>query len=165
MVYLYNDHWDIREACVPRCVDFSGDRLAAYCLQIMLLPKPSASAKSHRPERLVAVVTPIASFPLSAEAEISIGHLRKYLGRFDRYIIGPKSLPKEFSDFVLQPFPIRYFTSRYGYNQLLMTERILSSLLRLRIHSDLSIGLSRICRQSRPVVPERLGICWCALAK
>ena len=90
---------------------------------MMHLPKPQASAKSGPPERLVAIVTPIPSFPLSAEAEISIRHLRKYLGRFDRYIIGPKSLPKEFPDFVLQPFPIRYFTSRYGYNRLLMTEQ------------------------------------------
>jgi hypothetical protein len=90
---------------------------------MMLLRELPASAKSDRPERLVAIVTPIPSFPLSADAEISIRHLRKYLGQFDRYIIGPKSLPKEFSDFVLQPFPIRYATSRYGYNRLLMTER------------------------------------------
>ena len=131
----------------------------------MLTTKLPGSIKSDRPERLVAVVTPIPSFPLSAEAEISIGHLRKYLGRFDRYIIGPKSLPKEFSDFVLQPFPTRYFTSRYGYNRLLMTERILPSLLGLPIHSDISIGLSGICEQSRRVVSEGLGLCWRAVAE
>jgi hypothetical protein len=89
----------------------------------MLTTKLPGSAKGTRPERLVAIVTPVPSFPLSAEAQISICHLRKYLGRFDRYIIGPKSLPKEFSDFVLQPFPIRYFTSRYGYNRLLLTKQ------------------------------------------
>jgi Protein of unknown function (DUF5672) len=88
----------------------------------MLTTKLPGSIKSDRPERLVAVVTPIPSFPLSAEAEISMRHLLEYLGRFDRYIIGPKSLPKEFSDFVLQPFPNRHFTSRYRYNRLLMTE-------------------------------------------
>ena len=82
-----------------------------------------ATAKSDQPRRLVAVVTPIPSFPLSAEAEISISPLAEISWAFDRYIIGPKSLPKEFSDFVLQPFPTRYFTSRYGYNRLLMTEQ------------------------------------------
>ena len=87
----------------------------------MLFPKQPA--KSGRPARLIAVVTPIPSFPLSAEAQVSIRHLRKYLGQFDRYIIGPKRLPQEFADFVLQPFPIRYFKSRYGYNRLLMTEQ------------------------------------------
>ena len=89
----------------------------------MHLPKPQASAKGSPPERLVAIVTPIPSFPLSAEAEISMRHLREYLGGFDRYIIGPKSIPKEFSGFVLRPFPSRYFTNRYGYNRLLMTEQ------------------------------------------
>ena len=87
------------------------------------MPKTPDSWRGDQPDRLVAVVTPIPSFPLSAEAEISIRHLRKYLGQLDRYIIGPKSVPKEFSDFVLQPFPTRYFTSRYGYNRLLMTEQ------------------------------------------
>jgi len=76
-----------------------------------------------QPERLVAIVTPVPRFPLSAEAKISMHHLREYLGRFDRYIIGPKSLPKEFSDFALRPFPIRYFRSRFGYNHLLMKEQ------------------------------------------
>lgn len=89
----------------------------------MLPLKLPALAKSIRPERLVAIVTPVPRFPLSPEAEISMRHLRQYLGRFDRYIIGPRSLPKEFSDFALRPFPIRYFRSRYGYNHLLMTER------------------------------------------
>ena len=79
--------------------------------------------KSAGPQHLVAIVTPVVRFPLSSEEEISLRHLRQYLGQFDRYIIGPKNLPKELSNFVLQPFPTRYFTSRYGYNRLLMTEQ------------------------------------------
>ena len=76
-----------------------------------------------QPERLVAIVTPVARFPLSAEEEISLRHLREHLGGFDRYIIGQQSLPKEFSDFALRPFPVRYFRSRSGYNRLVMTEQ------------------------------------------
>ena len=90
---------------------------------MMLTRKPPTSVESIRPERLVAIVTPVPRFPLSAEADISMRHLRQYLGGFDRYIIGPKSLPKEFSDFTLRPFPTRYFRSRFGYNHLLMTEQ------------------------------------------
>lgn len=78
--------------------------------------------KGTSAKRLVAVVTPVVKFPLSAEEEISMRHLREYLGGFDRYIIGPKSLPKEFSDFTLLEFPIYYFKSRFGYNRLLMKE-------------------------------------------
>jgi Protein of unknown function (DUF5672) len=74
------------------------------------------------PSRIVAVVTPVAGFPLSAEEEISLRHLRQYLGAFDRYIIGPKSLPKEFSDFALKRFPARYFTNVYAYNRLMLSE-------------------------------------------
>jgi hypothetical protein len=77
----------------------------------------------RRPERLVAIVTPVARLPLSAEEETSVRHLREYLGKFDRYIIGPQNLPKEFSDFALRRFPVRHFTDRFGYNRLLMTEK------------------------------------------
>lgn len=74
-----------------------------------------------RPERPVAVVTPVVKLPLSAEEEISLRHLRKYLGGFDRYIIGLQSLPKAFSDFKLRRFPVHCFKNRYTYNRLLMT--------------------------------------------
>jgi hypothetical protein len=75
---------------------------------------------SDPPKRLAAVITPVVKFPLSAEEEISLRHLREYLGGFDRYIIGPQRLPKEFSDFTLLRFPPRYFADRYGYNRLLL---------------------------------------------
>jgi Protein of unknown function (DUF5672) len=79
--------------------------------------------KRCRPENLAAVVTPVVKLPLSAEEEISLRHLRKYLGGFDRYIIDLQSLPKEFSDFALRPFPIHYFKDRFGYNRLLLKEK------------------------------------------
>jgi Protein of unknown function (DUF5672) len=78
--------------------------------------------KPDQRKRLVAVVTPIVRFPLTSDEEISMCHLRKFLGAFDRYIIGPLHLPKEFSDFTLKPFPAKFFTDRYGYNHLMLTE-------------------------------------------
>jgi hypothetical protein len=75
-----------------------------------------------RPNRLVAVVTPLVRFPLSADEDISLRHLREHLGRFDRYIIGQQSLPKELSDFALRKFPQHYFSDLYAYNRLVMTE-------------------------------------------
>jgi len=89
---------------------------------MMLHRKLPASAKSSRPERLVAIVTPVVRFPLSAEEEISVRHLREHLGGFDRYIIGPQNLTKGFRDFQFRRFPARYFASRFGYNRLLLTE-------------------------------------------
>ena len=74
-------------------------------------------------KRLVAVVVPVARFPLTADEEISMRHLRKYLGKFDRYMIGPRRLPREFSDFKLKRFPEKYFTGVFEYNRLLLTEK------------------------------------------
>ena len=75
-----------------------------------------------RSNRLVAVVTPLVRFPLSADEDISLRHLRVHLGQFDRYIIGQQGLPKELSDFALRKFPQHYFGDLYAYNHLVMTE-------------------------------------------
>jgi hypothetical protein len=72
--------------------------------------------------RQVAIVTPVAKFPLTSDEAVSIRHLREHLGAFDRYLIGPRKLSKEFSDFKLKHFPGRYFTGVFEYNRLLLTE-------------------------------------------
>ena len=77
---------------------------------------------SGRPKKLVAIVTPVARFPVTADEEVSLRHLRKYLGAFDRYIIGQRALPREFSDFALKRFPPRYFTDRLAYNRLMLLQ-------------------------------------------
>ena len=74
--------------------------------------------------RQVAVVVPVVRLPLSVDEEISLRHLRTYLGRFDRYVVGLQNLPEELSDFQLKPFAPRYFTGRYAYNRLLLKEEV-----------------------------------------
>jgi hypothetical protein len=78
--------------------------------------------KDDRDNRLVAVVTPLHRFPLTPDEEISIRHLRKYLGRFDRYIIGPSVPPSEFTDFRFKQFPQRHFDSLNSYSKLLVAK-------------------------------------------
>jgi hypothetical protein len=78
--------------------------------------------KGNRDKQLVAIVTPLYRFPLTPEEVISIRHLRQHLRRFDRYIIGPKSLPPEFADFRLKRFPKRFFESIQSYSKLLITK-------------------------------------------
>jgi hypothetical protein len=77
----------------------------------------------RRDPRLVAIVTPLYRFPLKPDEEISIRHLRQYLGGFDRYIIGPKKPPPEFADFQLKRFPRRFFRSVQSYSRLLVRKR------------------------------------------
>ena len=83
----------------------------------------SAVRRSEGGAKRVAVVTPVVQWPLSAEEEISLWHLRKHLERFDRYVIGLEALPKELADFRLRRFPSRYFADRFAYNGLLLTKR------------------------------------------
>lgn len=76
--------------------------------------------ESGPPARQVAVVVPVVRLPLSVDEKISLRHLRRHLGRFDRYVIGLQDMPAELSDFQLKPFPASYFTGRYAYNRLLL---------------------------------------------
>ena len=82
----------------------------------------SGNQKGSRDKRLVAIVTPLYRFPLTPEEKISIRHLRQHLGRFDRYVIGAKTLPPEFADFRLKRFPKRFFDSIQSYSKLLVTK-------------------------------------------
>jgi len=77
--------------------------------------------ETKRQKSLVAIVTPLHRFPLTPDEEISIRHLRQYLGRFDRYVIGPHPPPAEFADFKFKQFPQRYFESLNSYSKLLVT--------------------------------------------
>ena len=85
-------------------------------------------SQGRQAKRQVAVVTPLYRLPLTADEEISMRHLREYLGRFDRFLIGPSDLlrservAKEFPDFALREFPERYFKGLQSYSQLLVKE-------------------------------------------
>ena len=84
------------------------------------MPAPAAFSP---PRQLVAVVTPQHRYPLTANQQISLRHLRTYLSEFDRYLIGPCGPPPEFSDFKTRAFPPRDFASIATYSRLLVSER------------------------------------------
>lgn len=72
----------------------------------------------------VAVVVPLHRLPLSADDALSLGRLRKVLGKHPTYFVAPAGLniPPDFleKESVVR-FPARYFTYPYGYNRLLMS--------------------------------------------
>src|SRR5450432_411603 len=83
-------------------------------------------SKGHEPSRrkkLVAVVTPVYRLPLTAEEEISLKHLRHYLGEFDRYIVAPKGLSVVWPDFRVRYFNDVFFAGIAGYTKLLLTKQ------------------------------------------
>lgn len=82
----------------------------------------TAQARDAAPVR-VAIVTPMHHFPLTADEEISIRHLRHFLGEYDRYVIGPQKPPPVLKDFSFRPLPARYFRSVRDYNRLMVSSR------------------------------------------
>jgi hypothetical protein len=70
----------------------------------------------------VAVTVPLASHPeLTRDEEISLRHLRHYLGSYDRYVIAPQSMDVPHDDFQIVRFPDEYFGSANAATRLMMT--------------------------------------------
>jgi len=74
-------------------------------------------------KKLVAVVTPVYRLPLTSQEEISHKHLRHYLGKFDKYLVAPKSLSVSWPDFRVRHFKDAFFASISGYSKLLLTKQ------------------------------------------
>lgn len=89
---------------------------------IATLPVDRANNMLNASRNLVAIVTPQHKFPLSAEERISLSHLRKHLGSFDRYIVCPRSQRPNLPDFEKVCFHNNYFRDAWGYNRLLLSK-------------------------------------------
>ncbi len=80
------------------------------------------SAKSSSPR--VAVTVPLAGHPeISADEEISLRHLRHYLGHYDRFVIAPQSMKVPHDDFQVVRFEDEYFGSANAQTRLMMQPR------------------------------------------
>jgi hypothetical protein len=71
---------------------------------------------------MVAIVVPLSSRPgLTPDEEISLRHLRRYLGHYDRFLIAPPALPVNLPDFKVKRFGREFFGSVAAHNQLLFS--------------------------------------------
>ena len=74
-----------------------------------------------RPSPRVAVTVPLGGHPeLSPDEEISLRHLRHYLGRYDRFVIAPRSMEVPHEDFEIVRFDDEYFGSANAQTRLMM---------------------------------------------
>ncbi len=74
-----------------------------------------------RPRKRVAITVPLASRPeLSPDEEISLRHLRHFLGHYDRFVIAPESMEVPHRDFQVIRFSDRYFGSASAQTRLMM---------------------------------------------
>lgn len=73
------------------------------------------------PTRRVAVTVPLNSHPtLSPDEEISLRHLRHYLGDHDRFVIAPASMDVPYDDFQVVRFGDEYFGNANAQTRLMM---------------------------------------------
>jgi hypothetical protein len=72
--------------------------------------------------KVAAVVVPLSTRPgLTPDEEISVRHLRRHLGHYDRFLIAPPTLPVDMPDFQLKRFGPEFFGSVAAHNQLLFS--------------------------------------------
>lgn len=73
------------------------------------------------PKKKVAVVVPVYKAEISTDEEISLRHLRYYLGHYDIYYVYPKGLELKDGQFFMASFDPAYFKNLYTYSKLLIS--------------------------------------------
>ena len=106
-----------------------------------------------RPARKVAIVVPLSTRPaLLPEEEVSLRHLRHFLGAYDKYLIAPAGAAIQRDGFNTVSFSPEVLRFPRGPR----ANRILAAVLRgvsgLRVHPDLSLGRLGVLRRTHAVV-------------
>jgi hypothetical protein len=75
----------------------------------------------------VAVVVPVYRPGLNADERVSLRHLERVLGGYDRFLVMPESLRFGLDGFGVKRFPDRFLESRRGYSALMLSRRFYST--------------------------------------
>lgn len=74
------------------------------------------------PTKSVAIMVPLSNrAELTADEQISLRHLRHFLGAYDKFAIAPPGLEIDLPDFTLLRFDERYFGSAVNHKRLLFS--------------------------------------------
>jgi len=85
---------------------------------------------TNQPSKLVAVVVPLSNREELTPAEtISFNHLTHFLGNYDKYLVAPKSLQINYSDFTIKRFDNRFFGSAAAYNKLMLIPKFYEAFI------------------------------------
>lgn len=76
---------------------------------------------NSKPSVAVVVPAPPADRPIGEDERVSLMHLERYLGAYDRYLIVSPDDGRELDGFRRQQFDRRYFGSVQAHNHLLMS--------------------------------------------
>lgn len=74
------------------------------------------------PTKTVAILVLLSSRPsLTEDEEISLRHLEHYLGKYDRYLVGPPGSPIRRKGFRIKTLPEKFFGSAVANNHMMFT--------------------------------------------
>ncbi len=75
-----------------------------------------------KPTKLVAIVVPMSNrVELTPDEQISLRHLRHYLGDYDRFMIAPPDVEIPYDDFTVKRFDTSFFGSVRAHMNLLVS--------------------------------------------
>ncbi len=76
----------------------------------------------RHPKKVVAVVVPLCNRPgLTQSEQISLQHLRHFLGKYDKFMLAPTGLEVARPDFHIKRFPDRFFGSPLANTRLMLS--------------------------------------------
>lgn len=80
--------------------------------------------------KTVAVVVPLSNrVDLTSDEQISLRHLNHFLGKYDKYMLAPKSLSVDHSGFEIKRFSDGFFGSAEAHKQLLLSKLFYKAFL------------------------------------
>jgi hypothetical protein len=114
----------------------------------------AALRRPRSPSRTVAIVVPLSSrLELLPDEELSMRHLCRFLGGYDKYLVVPSGTSIEREGFRIVRCPRKFFGSAAAHNRLLMWRRFYQTFVNYEYilihHLDslvLSDGLSGWCQ-------------------
>lgn len=74
------------------------------------------------PLRDVAIVVPSHTPSLTRDERISLAHLERHLGAYDRYLAVPRSYAEGPPGFELKRFPDRYFATKLAHQAMMLSQ-------------------------------------------
>ncbi|NQT91084.1 MAG: hypothetical protein HQ558_07510, partial [Candidatus Omnitrophica bacterium] len=69
----------------------------------------------------ICIVTPFYKEAITRDEEISLKHLRHFLGRYDRCLVAPEGLKLDYPDFSIKRFDAGFFEDIPSYTRLLLS--------------------------------------------
>ncbi len=102
----------------------ANDGEGSYAPSHCHLPGWSSQSRpnSDRAKMLVAVVVPTHRPQLTSDEQISLAHLRRFLGNYDKYLVLPQSGELYLPDFEIKRFDDDFFRSQAANNKLTLSE-------------------------------------------